>query len=246
MGRCVYTGIYEPAIPRRTRTVSARRARAGPRDGRDDRPLPRRQLRLRLPLGGRDRPGARPLRRDLAWHSIETNEVGIDEFARWAEKAGVELMYAVNLGTRGVQEALDVQEYANHPGGTHLSELRVEERRASRTGSACGASATRWTVPGRPGTKPPTSTAGWRPKPPGPAALDPARTGRVRQLQPPCRPSGPGSRRCSSRPTTRSTPSPPRLLRADRRRPGQLPGLRRRHGPLHRQVVATADTSAPG
>ncbi len=33
-------------------------------------------------------------------------------------------MYAVNLGTRGVQEALDVHEYVNHPAGTALSELR--------------------------------------------------------------------------------------------------------------------------
>jgi alpha-N-arabinofuranosidase len=66
----------------------------------------------------------RPVRRDLAWHSIETNEVGIDEFARWAAKAGAEIMYAVNLGTRGVAEALDVHEYMNHPRGTHLSDLR--------------------------------------------------------------------------------------------------------------------------
>jgi len=34
------------------------------------------------------------------------------------------LMMAVNLGTRGVLEALDVLEYVNHPGGTALSELR--------------------------------------------------------------------------------------------------------------------------
>ena len=30
----------------------------------------------------------------------------------------------MNLGTRGVAEALQLQEYANHPGGTQLSELR--------------------------------------------------------------------------------------------------------------------------
>jgi len=33
-------------------------------------------------------------------------------------------MLAVNLGTRGVQEALDLLEYANVPGGTALSDLR--------------------------------------------------------------------------------------------------------------------------
>jgi alpha-N-arabinofuranosidase len=33
-------------------------------------------------------------------------------------------MLAVNLGTRGMQEALELLEYANHPGGTALSDLR--------------------------------------------------------------------------------------------------------------------------
>ena len=32
---------------------------------------------------------------------------------------------ATNLGTRGIQEALDLLEYANHPSGTALSDLRV-------------------------------------------------------------------------------------------------------------------------
>ena len=67
---------------------------------------------------------SRPVRLDAAWRSIETNQVGLGEFARWAELAGVETMLAVNLGTRGVQEALDLLEYANHPGGTTLSDLR--------------------------------------------------------------------------------------------------------------------------
>ncbi|MEE3918670.1 hypothetical protein V2I01_09735 [Micromonospora sp. BRA006-A] len=44
----------------------------------------------------------------------------------WAAEAGVEPMMAVNLGTRGVTEALDLLEYTNHPGGTRLSDLRRE------------------------------------------------------------------------------------------------------------------------
>lgn len=67
----------------------------------------------------------RPVRLDPAWHSVETNEVGLGEFSRWAGRAGVETMLAVNLGTRGVREALDLLEYANHPSGTRLSDLRV-------------------------------------------------------------------------------------------------------------------------
>ena len=42
----------------------------------------------------------------------------------WARQAGVEPMMAVNLGTRGVQEAVDLIEYCNHPQGTYFSDLR--------------------------------------------------------------------------------------------------------------------------
>ncbi|BAS12266.1 exo-alpha-(1-_6)-L-arabinofuranosidase [Arthrobacter sp. Hiyo8] len=42
----------------------------------------------------------RPHRLDLAWHSTETNEIGMHEFSTWLEKVGSELMLAVNLGTR--------------------------------------------------------------------------------------------------------------------------------------------------
>ena len=66
----------------------------------------------------------RPRRLDLAWHSTETNEVGLHEFSSWLDKVGSDLMLAVNLGTRGTAEALDLIEYANVPGGTALSEQR--------------------------------------------------------------------------------------------------------------------------
>ncbi|RYG63637.1 alpha-L-arabinofuranosidase, partial [bacterium] len=66
----------------------------------------------------------RPSRLDLAWHSTDPNTVGVDEFVRWTKAADVEPMMAVNLGTRGVQEALDLLEYCNVKGGTRLSDLR--------------------------------------------------------------------------------------------------------------------------
>ena len=47
----------------------------------------------------------RPKRMELAWMATETNEVGIDEFQQWAKKANTEVMMAVNLGTRGADEA---------------------------------------------------------------------------------------------------------------------------------------------
>ncbi len=126
MGRCVYTGIYEPGHP----TADADGFRGDVLD------LVR-ELGVsvvRYPGGNfvsgyrwEDGIGpveARPVRRDLAWHTLETNAVGIDEFARWAKSADVEVMYSFNLGTRGVQEALDAHEYINHEGGTALSDLR--------------------------------------------------------------------------------------------------------------------------
>lgn len=66
----------------------------------------------------------RPRRLDLAWHSTETNQVGLHEFGQWLDAVGSELMLAVNLGTRGVAEAIELLEYANLPGGTELSERR--------------------------------------------------------------------------------------------------------------------------
>lgn len=66
----------------------------------------------------------RPRRLDGAWHTVETNAFGLHEFVDWSRVAGVEVMEAVNLGTRGVEEARALVEYANHPGGTELSDRR--------------------------------------------------------------------------------------------------------------------------
>ena len=127
LGRCVYDGIYEPGHP------------TANRDGfRQDVVDLVRELgvsTVRYPGGNfvsgyrwEDGVGpreSRPSRLDLAWHSTESNEIGLDEFARWLDLVGSELMYAVNLGTRGVQEALDVLEYANIRSGTALSNQRI-------------------------------------------------------------------------------------------------------------------------
>lgn len=68
----------------------------------------------------------RPKRLELAWRSLETNEVGINEFAKWAKKVNSEIMMAVNLGTRGIVEACNLLEYCNHPQGTYYSDLRIK------------------------------------------------------------------------------------------------------------------------
>ncbi|RPF35041.1 alpha-N-arabinofuranosidase [Streptomyces sp. TLI_185] len=128
MGRCVYTGIYEPGHP------------LADEDGlrRDVLDLVRELgvTAVRYPGGNfvsgfrwEDSVGPvadRPTRLDLAWHSTETNAFGLHEFHRWAQKAGVEPIMALNLGTRGVAEALDLLEYCNHPGGTAWSDQRIK------------------------------------------------------------------------------------------------------------------------
>jgi len=68
----------------------------------------------------------RPRRLDLAWRSIETNEIGIDEFIDWTRKTGTQAMVAVNLGTGTPQEAGYLVEYCNHPSGTYWSDLRIK------------------------------------------------------------------------------------------------------------------------
>lgn len=127
MGRCVYTGIFEPGHPEA-----------------DERGFRHDVLELvkemgptvvRYPGGNfvsgynwEDGVGPvadRPRRLDGAWHTVETNAFGLHEFMDWARLADVEVMEAINLGTRGVDAARELVEYANHPGGTALSDRRI-------------------------------------------------------------------------------------------------------------------------
>ncbi|MEA5454730.1 alpha-N-arabinofuranosidase [Sinomonas sp. JGH33] len=131
LGRCVYDGLYEPGHPQ-----------ADAEGFRSDVVELVKELgvsTIRYPGGNfvsgfrwEDSVGPRelrPRRLDLAWHSTETNEVGLHEFASWLEKVGSELMLAVNLGTRGTLEALDLLEYSNIRSGTALSDLRAANGR---------------------------------------------------------------------------------------------------------------------
>jgi len=69
-------------------------------------------------------PKNRPRKLDLAWRSVETNEFGTNEFMKWAKKAEVNPIMTVNLGTRGVADAINLLEYCNFPEGTYYSDLR--------------------------------------------------------------------------------------------------------------------------
>ena len=126
LGRAVYNGIYEPT------NKSA-----------DDMGFRRDVLELvkelnvpivRYPGGnfvsgynwedGIGDKSKRPRKMELAWLSVETNEVGIDEFQEWAKRAGTEVMMAVNLGTRGPDEARNCIEYCNYDTDTYYANLR--------------------------------------------------------------------------------------------------------------------------
>ena len=127
MGRAVYTGIYEPGHP------------TANKDGfRED------VIALINPLGipvirypggnfvsgyrwedGVGPKASRPVRPEPAWFALETNRVGTNEFMDFLKSVGAKPMLAVNLGTRGAQDAANLLEYCNFPGGTHYSDLRV-------------------------------------------------------------------------------------------------------------------------
>lgn len=97
MGRCVYTGIFEPGHP--TANESGFR--------RDVLELVRElgPTVVRYPGGNfvsgynwEDGVGPvdkRPRRLDGAWHTLETNEFGLHEFMDWSKQANVEVMRAM-------------------------------------------------------------------------------------------------------------------------------------------------------
>jgi len=127
LGRAVYGGIYQPGHPRadeegfRLDVLELVKALKVPV--------------VRWPGGnfvsnycwedGAGPVAQRPRRLDLAWRSTEPNLVGVHEFYRWCERAGAEVMMALNLGTRGAADALNLLEYCNHPGGSKYSDLRI-------------------------------------------------------------------------------------------------------------------------
>lgn len=131
LGRAIYTGIYEPDHP--TADKNGMRGDVAKLVKHVNIPV------VRYPggnfvsaydwedgIGPRDK---RPTRLDLAWHTSESNAVGIHEFADWCATVGTEMMLAVNLGSRGVDEARNFLEYVNHPGGSYWSDKRIKNGR---------------------------------------------------------------------------------------------------------------------
>lgn len=128
IGRCIYGGVYQPDHPSadengfRTDVIELVKELNVPV--------------IRYPGGNfvsgynwEDGVGPveeRPKRKELAWGTIEPNTFGTNEFALWAKKVNADAMMAVNLGTRGADEARNFLEYCNCPSGTYLSDLRIK------------------------------------------------------------------------------------------------------------------------
>lgn len=126
LGRCVYGGVYDPGSPLsdadgvRLDVLEATQRLA--------------PTQVRYPggnfvsgyhwldgVGPRD---ARPRRMELAWHTVETNQFGTNEFVQWCRRVPTEPVFCVNLGTGTVEEARDWLEYCNGTGDTHFAQLR--------------------------------------------------------------------------------------------------------------------------
>ncbi|MCL2079232.1 MAG: alpha-N-arabinofuranosidase [Oscillospiraceae bacterium] len=131
MGRAVYSGIYEPGHESSDKY--------GFRNDVKDLVKELKPSIIRYPGGnfvsgynwddGIGPVSMRPARLDLAWKTVETNEVGLHEFMRWADEVDAEVNMAINLGTRGIDAARNIVEYCNHPGGTYWSDLRRKNGR---------------------------------------------------------------------------------------------------------------------
>ncbi|MBE6649088.1 MAG: alpha-N-arabinofuranosidase [Ruminococcaceae bacterium] len=128
LGRAIYHGIYEPT-----------HKTANEQGFREDVLELVKQLKVeavRYPGGnfvsgynwedGTGDKSKRPRRMEHAWRSIETNEVGIDEFQEWAKQADTDIIMAVNLGTRGADDARNLVEYCNGTTDTYYVQKRKE------------------------------------------------------------------------------------------------------------------------
>jgi alpha-L-arabinofuranosidase len=136
LGRAIYTGIYEPD-----------HATADKHGMRGDVAGLVKELNIpyvRYPggnfvsaynwedgIGPRDQ---RPTRLDLAWHTSESNAVGIHEFSNWCDSVNTKMMLAINLGSRGLDEARNFVEYVNGPTGSYWGDLRKKNGRAEPFG----------------------------------------------------------------------------------------------------------------
>ena len=151
LGRAVYGGIYEPGHPAADEQgFPPRRARQGARARRARRALSRRQLRLRLQLGGLRRP--EPPQSGWIWRGTPRRRTrsACTSSATGADKAGTAPMYSDQPRHARPRAGARRRRVRQPSLGQQVlrSARRQRPQGAART-SACGASATRWTARGR-------------------------------------------------------------------------------------------------
>ena len=128
LGRCVYEGIYDPENDQSDTHGFRRDVQQTLRDL---------QLSMvRYPGGNfvsgyhwQDGVGPkeqRPVKRDLAWRSLEPNTFGTDEFIAYCKTMNWQPMICVNLGTGTPEEALNWVEYCNSPTGSIFADQRAK------------------------------------------------------------------------------------------------------------------------
>lgn len=127
MGRCVYEGIYDPSSPHADESGLRKDVLSVLRE--------MNYRAIRYPGGnflsgyrwedGIGPKNQRPVRRDLAWRSIETNQFGTDEFMAFCKAVNTAPMMGVNMGTGTIQDASNLVEYCNQPVGTKYGDMRA-------------------------------------------------------------------------------------------------------------------------
>lgn len=128
LGSCIYDGIWvgkESHIPNidglRLSTIEALKKMAVPV--------------IRWPGGlfadsyhwrdGIGHPGTRPIRQNLGWNSVESNQFGTHEFMHLCELVGAEPYICLNLGSGTVEEARSWVEYCNSSLDTTITRERA-------------------------------------------------------------------------------------------------------------------------
>jgi alpha-N-arabinofuranosidase len=74
-------------------------------------------------IGDRDQ---RPPEWDYAWNQMQTNDLGMDEFAEFCKLIGVEPYISVNAGLGDAHSAAEQVEYMNGSVNTHMGALRAK------------------------------------------------------------------------------------------------------------------------
>lgn len=124
LGRNVYGGVYEPSSP--TADEDGFRKDVMELIRAVDMPVTRYPGGCYVDLE-RWQDSVGPTRRarlDPAWHQLEPNTFGLDEFMKWARKVETEPLMTVNVANQTVLDTLALFEYCNFPGGTYWSEQR--------------------------------------------------------------------------------------------------------------------------